>query len=93
MLDVEPGQIWKIRSNANSAWRRVHVAKVAGDIVELEYFEVSEAFDMHQMFMTSRSAMLLTAANYQFVANAPAGGVPRKRVRRVSAHRQHRSSG
>jgi hypothetical protein len=90
MLDVKPGQIWKVRSNAKDAWRRAYVVDVLGDIVELEYLDVSEVFDMHQMLVTSRSAMLLTAANYQFVTHAPAGAFPHKRLRR--GRRLHRSN-
>ena len=92
MLDVRPGQIWKVRSRANDDWRAVYVVDVVGEIVELEYLDVSEVFDMHQTLTSSRSAMLLTAANYQFVGHGSAGSIPRKRLRRVHAHRLHRSS-
>jgi hypothetical protein len=91
MLDVKTGQIWKIRSRGNGEWRRAYVVDVLGDIVELEYLDVGGVFDMHQTLTTTRSAMLLTAANYQFVDRATAGSIPRKR-HHASARQQHRSS-
>jgi hypothetical protein len=71
MLRVEPGQIWRVRVGGDGTWRRVYVVNVAGDSVALEYLNVSKVFDVRKTFAASQSAMLLTAADYQFVTKGP----------------------
>jgi hypothetical protein len=82
MLDVKPGQIWKVRSLEKDGWCRVRVVNVVLDSVELEYVDMSEVTNFYQTFnktfTASRYVMLMTASDYQFVAGEIREGLRRK---------------
>jgi hypothetical protein len=89
MLDVKPGQIWKVCSCSKREWRRVRVVNVVLDAVELEYLDMPEGASPYETFAASRYAMLETASQYQFVAK----GVPpasRRRPERRTKRCAHR---
>jgi len=71
MLDVKPGQVWKVRPRGEEVWRPVRVVNVVLDIVELEYLDRCEVPMSEKIFAVDRSEMLTTASVYQFVARGP----------------------
>lgn len=78
MLDVKPGQIWKVCFGSKHEWRRVRVVNVVLDAVELEYLDMPEGPSPCETFAANRYLMLETASQYQFVAKgAPRASRPR----------------
>jgi hypothetical protein len=92
MLDVKPGQIWKVRSLGERGWCQVRVVNVVLDSVELEYVDISEVTNFYQTFnksfTASRYAMLMTASDYQFV-----GGMIHESLRRRQSQQVRRAAG
>jgi hypothetical protein len=85
LLNVTPGQIWKVRPSGKEAFRWVRVVNVILDAVVLEFLDRSEVPDPEKTFAADRSEMLLTASVYQFVAEAP-------RSHSIYRHRQRRQA-
>jgi hypothetical protein len=82
MLDVETGQIWKIRTHQTDVWRWARIINVKRDRVKVKYFDLSEGSDIEKTFALDRYAMLTTASLYQFVARQPRENVRRRAQQR-----------
>jgi hypothetical protein len=65
MADVKPGQLWVIRPDRDSQWRRTRVVDVSGNEVELQYLDMPVASTVRE----SSARMLRSPRRYQLVSD------------------------
>jgi hypothetical protein len=68
MPDIKPGQMWMVRPDRESQWRRTQVVNVLSDEVELQYIDMPGASNVARTVRESAARMLVTPQRFLLVS-------------------------